>query len=174
MIVNPVFYLILNSLLRLCVIMPASACSWMWQWVSQIQGCSGTKPILTLSLGPTRTVFSIAYLITFLYPEEYFVDEHRVKPRAIVIENDFLGYTIWIITLSASVQIIWDPHNFKQSTVSYVKRSHADVSLQPKCRDTGLTGIEGSNFPLSDSIESLNFQIDDTISGQPELKKSVL
>ena len=103
MIVNPVFYLILNSLLRLCVIMPASACSWMWQWVSQISGCSGTKPILTLSLGNSRTIsrinFSIAYLITFQYPVEYFVDEHRVKPRATVIENDFLGYTIGIINL---------------------------------------------------------------------------
>lgn len=53
------------------------------------------------------------------------------------------------------------------------KQSHADVSLQPKRRDTGLTGIEGCNFTLSDSIESLNFQIDDTFSGHPEFKKSV-
>ena len=53
------------------------------------------------------------------------------------------------------------------------KRSHAAVLLQPKRRDTGLTGIKGSNFPLSDSVESLNFQIDDTFSWQPEFKKSV-
>jgi hypothetical protein len=53
------------------------------------------------------------------------------------------------------------------------KRSHSDVSLQPKCRDTGLTGIEGSNYTLSDSIKSLNFQIDDTFSWKPEFKKSV-
>ena len=44
---------------------------------------------------------------------------------------------------------------------------------QLKRRDTVFTGIEGSNFALSDSIQPLNSQIDDPFSGQPEFKKTV-
>ena len=46
--------------------------------------------------------------------------------------------------------------------------------MQPKRRDTGHTGIKGCNLNLSDAIKSLNSQIDDAFSGQPEFKKTVL
>jgi hypothetical protein len=45
--------------------------------------------------------------------------------------------------------------------------------MQAKRRDTGFAGIVGGNLTLRDSIKALNSQIDDTFSGQPELKKTV-